>query len=154
MQAGARRSAPVGKGRNNCLGKQQTREERAKRTGEEIDRGSEQSQNEAAERQGEMKMNEEAFQNKLSELMQEIATLPKAEREKLEALAAETQDRHQKLKKTVGDLQESLDYLRVSIKYLVFDLEATRRENKYLREIMNQADQQDDNDDDNTLFNE
>ena len=35
-----------------------------------------------------------------------------------------------------GDLQESLDYLRLSIKYLVFDLEATRRENQYLRKLL------------------
>jgi hypothetical protein len=33
-------------------------------------------------------------------------------------------------------LQESLDYLRVCIKYQLFDLEATRRENKYLRKLL------------------
>ena len=44
------------------------------------------------------------------------------------------------MKKTVSDLQESLDYLRLSIKYLVFDLEATRRENKYLRDMLNKQD--------------
>ena len=81
-------------------------------------------------------MDEAVFQKKLAELMGEISTLPKHEREKLSALAAETQERHQKLKKTVHDLQESLDYLRLSIKYLVFDLEATRRENAYLRKML------------------
>ena len=81
-------------------------------------------------------MDEATFQNKLAELMGEISTLPKAERDKLADLAAQTQKRHQKLRKTVSDLQESLDYLRVAIKYLVFDLEATRRENKYLREML------------------
>ncbi|MCC6679744.1 MAG: transcriptional regulator [Phycisphaeraceae bacterium] len=81
-------------------------------------------------------MDEQTFQTKLAELMKEISTLPKAEREKLEQLAAKTQQRHQKLKKTVTDLQESLDYLRLSIKYLVFDLEATRRENAYLRKML------------------
>jgi len=81
-------------------------------------------------------MDEKTFQHKLTELMGEISTLPKAEREKLEKMAAQTQERHQKLKKTVGDLQESLDYLRLSIKYLVFDLEATRRENRYLRKML------------------
>jgi hypothetical protein len=40
------------------------------------------------------------------------------------------------MRKTIGDLQESLDYLRLSIKYLVFDLEATRRENQYLRKLL------------------
>ena len=92
-----------------------------------------------------MQMDETQFQTKLAELMGEISTLPKSEREKLEALALQTQERHQKLKKTVHDLQESMDYLRLSIKYLVFDLEATRRENTYLRKMIEagRGDQQD-----------
>src|SRR5437764_10887157 len=81
-------------------------------------------------------MKEEEFQAKLAELMGEISTLPPAEREKLEQLASETQKRHERLKATVSGLQESLDYLRLSIKYLVFDLEATRRENGYLRKCL------------------
>ena len=47
---------------------------------------------------------------------------------------AKVSARHERLKQTVSGLQESLDYLRLSIKYLVFDLEATRRENGYLRD--------------------
>jgi hypothetical protein len=39
----------------------------------------------------------------------------------------------------VNELQEALDYLRLSVKYLVFDLEATRRENTYLRRIIEQS---------------
>lgn len=81
-------------------------------------------------------MNEQEFQSRLANLLSEIKTLPAAEREKLEKLAGETKERHTKLKKTVGDLQESLDYLRLSVKYLVFDLEATRRENSYLRQVI------------------
>ena len=81
-------------------------------------------------------MNEETFQTKLAELMGEISTLPEAERERLERLAAQTQNRHRRLRKTVTDLQESLDYLRLTIKYLLFDLEATRRENGYLRKML------------------
>lgn len=80
------------------------------------------------------------FQSKLAELMGEISTLPEAERAKITALAAKTQARHAKLRQTVGELQESLDYLRLSIKYLVFDLEATRRENAYLRKMIEEAD--------------
>ena len=88
-------------------------------------------------------MKEQDFQNKLKNMMGEISTLPAAEREKLTQLAEQTRDRHAKLKKTVADLQESLDYLRLSIKYLVFDLEATRRENKYLRKMVEQSDPKD-----------
>jgi len=81
-------------------------------------------------------MNEQEFQSKLAELMVEITTLPAAEREKLQRLADETRARHERLRATVSSLQESLDYLRLSIKYLVFDLEATRRENGYLRKML------------------
>ena len=81
-------------------------------------------------------MNEQQFQVKLGELMNEISQLPQAERAKLNDLAEQTKARHQKLRKTIADLTESLDYLRLSIKYLVFDLEATRRENSYLRKML------------------
>ena len=81
-------------------------------------------------------MDEKTFQSKLAELMEEISTLPKPERQKLQAMADEAQTRHKQLRKTVTDLQESLDYLRLSIKYLMFDLEATRRENQYLRKML------------------
>ena len=84
-------------------------------------------------------MDEPTFQKKLSELVEEIGTLPKEEREKLEVLANETKKRHKELKKTVGNLHESIDFLRVSIKYLLFDLESTRRENGYLRKMLEEG---------------
>jgi len=84
-------------------------------------------------------MNEQDFQTKLAELMGEISTLPPTERHKLEKLAGDTQARHARLRQTVSNLQESLDYLRLSIKYLVFDLEATRRENGYLRKMLEET---------------
>jgi septal ring factor EnvC (AmiA/AmiB activator) len=86
-----------------------------------------------------MIMNESEFQTKLAELMGEITTLPQTERKKLEKLATETRERHERLRQTVSSLQESLDYLRLSIKYLVFDLEATRRENTYLRKMLEET---------------
>jgi len=81
-------------------------------------------------------MNERDFQQKLGDLISQIDTLPEDQRGDLEKLANETRDRHDKMKRTIADLQESLDYLRLSIKYLVFDLEATRRENEYLRKLI------------------
>jgi hypothetical protein len=81
-------------------------------------------------------MNEQDFQQKLGDLISQINNLPASQRGPLEALAAETATRHDQMKKTVADLQESLDYLRLSIKYLVFDLEATRRENEFLRKLI------------------
>lgn len=81
-------------------------------------------------------MNEQDFQAKLRELTDRIGDLPEDQRPQIEKLAAETQTRHERMRKTLSELQESLDYLRLTVKYLVFDLEATRRENKYLRELL------------------
>lgn len=81
-------------------------------------------------------MNENEFQAKLGDLIDQISSLPADQREKLTALADDAKDRHARMKKTVADLQDSLDYLRLSIKYIMFDLEATRRENAYLRKLL------------------
>ena len=51
--------------------------------------------------------------------------------------------RRERIQQSVAELQESLDYLRLTIKYLVFDLEATRRENTYLRKLVEQANRED-----------
>ena len=83
-------------------------------------------------------MDETTFQKRLTELLSEIATLPASQRSKLELLVADTKKRHEQLKATTTGVQDSLDYLRVAIKYLLFDLEATRRENSYLRKMLQQ----------------
>ncbi len=87
----------------------------------------------------ETRMNEQDFTSKLTELMGEISALPAGEREKLTKMADQTRQSHEQAKQTVTSLQESLDYLRLNIKYLVFDLEATRRENGLLRKMLEQA---------------
>ncbi len=84
-------------------------------------------------------MQEKEFQTRLESLIQQIAELPQDQRGNLEAIASESRERHEKMKKTISELQESLDYLRLSIKYLVFDLEATRRENDYLRKLLKES---------------
>ena len=81
-------------------------------------------------------MNDAVFENKLNELVKEIGSLPAPQREKLITLAQRTDSCHKELRKGVGRLQESMDYLRVSVKYLVFDLEATKRENAHLRKLL------------------
>ena len=81
-------------------------------------------------------MTEREFQERLGELLDQIQALPRQQREPLERLADETRARHEQMRQTIGSLQESLDYLRLSVKYLVFDLEATRRENQTLRSLL------------------
>ena len=81
-------------------------------------------------------MNEETLQRRLAELVAEIETLPKSDRERLTLLAEQTKERHKQLNETVGQLQDSIDFLRLSIQYMLFDLEATRRENTQLRKML------------------
>ncbi len=88
-------------------------------------------------------MDEQAFQIKLAELMNKIKQLPEQERPTLERLAEEAKKRRERIQASVAELQESLDYLRLTIKYLVFDLEATRRENTYLRKLVERANRED-----------
>lgn len=81
-------------------------------------------------------MDEARLENKLNELVKEFGGMAEPQHKKLAMLAKQAQDNHRRLQKSVNNLQESLDYLRVCIKYQLFDLEATRRENKYLRDML------------------
>jgi len=83
-------------------------------------------------------MDETTFQKKLAELMSQIDTLPEHERKRIRALASDTKARHADIKKSVNAMQENIDFLRLWIKYMIFDLEATRRENKHLRKMLEQ----------------
>ena len=88
-------------------------------------------------------MDDQAFHNKFDKLMEKLGALPDAERARLEQLAEEAKNRRQRIQASVTELQESLDHLRLSVKYMVFDLEATRRENAYLRKLLEQANRDD-----------
>ena len=81
-------------------------------------------------------MNEAAFEKKLNELVKEIGTVPLPQQRNFISWVKRTSIYHKQLKKGVSSLQESMDYLRVSIKYVLFDLEATRRENDYLKKLL------------------
>jgi len=85
-------------------------------------------------------MDETSLEAKLNELVREFGEAADPQHRKLIKLAREAQANHKKLEKSLNSLQESLDYLRVCIKYQVFDLEATRRENKYLRKLLEESD--------------
>ena len=91
-------------------------------------------------------MDEHVFHDKVRELMNEVSALPEADRREMEGMAKASRSRQEELRETVTDLQEGLDYLRLSIKYLMFDLEATRRENDYLRKMLEQDVYEDDAD--------
>ena len=79
------------------------------------------------------------FDTTLSHLLQQIDTLPADQQERLKSIADATRGRQAQLTQTVQKLQETLDFLRLSVKYLCFDLEATKRENTYLRKLLDEA---------------
>ncbi|HPY77726.1 MAG TPA: hypothetical protein PLQ45_07785 [Anaerohalosphaeraceae bacterium] len=78
-------------------------------------------------------MFESNFEKKFQEMINS-ADLPQPQREKLFLLARRSKENHRKLQEKFQSLQQSIDYLRLGVKYLIFDLEATRRENQQLRE--------------------
>lgn len=80
-------------------------------------------------------MDEAQLEDKLKELVKEFGGAVDPYR-KLAMLAKQASESQKKLERSVNNLQESLDYLRICIKYQLFDLEATRRENEYLRKIL------------------
>ena len=80
-------------------------------------------------------MDEANFEDKLNELISEFGKTPVLEHKKLVKLAKQAQENRKKIEKSISSLGESLDVLRVYVKYQTFDLEATRRENVYLRQL-------------------
>lgn len=79
-------------------------------------------------------MNEEIFNKKLRELIHLIAGLPEDQQKQLTPLVKETQERHAEISNNFNRIANSLNDLRIGVKYLLFDLEATKRELEDLRE--------------------
>ncbi len=77
-----------------------------------------------------------AFEKGLKELLNEINDPPTNKDRKILSLTRQTKLSNRDLKQNLDTLHQSLDHLRLTIKYVLFDLEATRRENKYLRKIL------------------
>jgi len=75
-----------------------------------------------------------AVETRLNELLNEISDIPVGRGKKLLLLTQKAKSIDPKLKNETID--ESLDHLRLIIKYLLFDVEATRRENSYLRKML------------------
>ena len=75
-------------------------------------------------------MDDQVFQNRLLKLLEEIKQLAE-----LKGLTrySEMGEKCEDLLKSFKMLQETLDTLRLNIKYLQFDLETTKKENIALR---------------------
>jgi len=81
-------------------------------------------------------MDDLVIRHKLYELVKEIDGPPQSQQENTIALANKKGASHNPAEQKVNNLYDLLDYLRFIIKYQSFDLEATRRENAYLKRII------------------
>ena len=88
----------------------------------------------------ERNMDESAFQQHFSVLMDRISNLPQRERAMLTGLSPEADAGEHEVHQCLTALSQSIDYMRLCLNYLVFDLEATRRENTCLRNLLTEMD--------------
>lgn len=77
---------------------------------------------------------ESELPRELVELARQIATLPDHHQKDLESAYSRVVDSVRRRRRILGLVQEALSQLRLDIKYLMFDLEVTRRERDELRE--------------------
>lgn len=89
-------------------------------------------------------MKEEDVHSKIRDLIREIAKLPEDQRKALEPVGKAMEQKHIDMKNSVDKVNDSLTDLRICLKYILFDLEATRRERDDLRRIL--EDKSDDSD--------
>ncbi len=83
-------------------------------------------------------MSHDPLENKLLEIEDHLRDLTPETRNRILNWIKNDKQRTRKIQESVNSLQRSLDTLRVNIKYTLFDLEATRRENQELQEMVAQ----------------
>ena len=81
-------------------------------------------------------MDDKDLQKRVDELLRTFGPAGPA----LIDMIKQSHESHLKLRKNLADLLDALDYLRVCIKYQAFDLEATRRENQALKQLLEDRD--------------
>lgn len=85
-------------------------------------------------------MNDQMFQARMREMEGTIGRMPDPQCEELMKLLEETHQRHDMLKQVIAQRNEDLGNLSLALNYLLFDLEATRRENAAMRNHMDDQD--------------
>ena len=77
-------------------------------------------------------MNEKVIRGKLGELAEIVAALPAPSEDE----PAKGTYLAQALPMSAKSIEDIIDHIRLQVKYVLFDLEATRRENGYLRQML------------------
>ena len=85
-------------------------------------------------------MDDSILEDNCSDAVKQIDTISLHLKIELSILANHVNNRHKRLIESLSHLQELLDNLRANIKYQVFDLEATRRENSDLMTLLEYKD--------------
>ncbi len=75
----------------------------------------------------------------LLELGAALAALPTEQRERIEPLLSRVLESTGRRRRILGLVQDALSQLRLDMKYLMFDLEATRRERDEFRRKVEEA---------------
>ena len=83
-------------------------------------------------------MDEAALQQKVGQLLSEVQRVP-PERSAQHPGGRQRAPAGSAMKREMATLEDSLDHVRLAVKYLVFDLEATKRENRLLRDLLGQS---------------
>lgn len=79
-------------------------------------------------------MDHKEFEKRLNEIMKSLADLDDGDyKEKLKKQVEQAKQNRERGQKALDSFRDSLGVLRVHLKYVVFDLEATKRENAQLR---------------------
>ena len=84
-------------------------------------------------------MDEAALREKVGQLLSEVHRLPGKARADTRATAEAGGSMGSSVKSEMAALEDSLDQIRLAVKYLVFDLEATKRENRLLRDMLGEV---------------
>ncbi|MCS7236869.1 MAG: transcriptional regulator [Thermoguttaceae bacterium] len=78
----------------------------------------------------------ESIPRELTELLEAVRELPEPFRQRLEPLVQQVVESARRKRQVLTMVQEALAQLRLDMKYLVFDLEATRRERDAYRRLV------------------
>jgi len=85
-------------------------------------------------------MSADSFQNLIRMVDEDFDSF----RERCEKLFESEQERQKQVKLKADELVDVIRDLRIQVKYVLFDLEATRRENAYLRKFLKEGENDDD----------
>lgn len=84
-------------------------------------------------------MDETALREKVGQLLSEVHCFPQSGQPDVADIGQAGGGAGSGMKREMAALEDSLDQVRLAVKYLVFDLEATKRENRLLRHLLDEA---------------